>query len=298
MHWITASLLSALFAGVNELSSKHAIQKNAVTPVLFHCMLYGAAAWAALMGVQWLHPGALPASLVPDSLTGTQHLLLALKGALVTAAWMTSYFGLKHLPVSLASPIRATGPLWTFLGAVLILVERPTRMETLGIITTLASFVGLSIAGQREGVHFHRDKWVGFLILGTLLNAASAVYDKYLLGRVGLSVPSVQAWYSIYMLLFILPLAWGWKRRWWPRNEFQWRWSIPVIAIAMLLGDYLYFAALRHPAALVSLVISIRRGSTLIAFAGGIWLLREPHGLRKLPAVIGILIGILLTMLG
>ena len=139
---------------------------------------------------------------------------------------------------------------------------------------------------------------MGFLILGTLLNAASAVYDKYLLGRVGLSVPSVQAWYSIYMLLFILPLAIGWKRRWWPRNEFQRRWSIPVIAIAMVLGDYLYFAALRHPAALVSLVISIRRGSTLVAFAGGIWLFREPHGLRKLPAVIGILIGILLTMLG
>ncbi|MGD0251263.1 MAG: EamA family transporter [Verrucomicrobiota bacterium] len=298
MHWIAATLLSAFFAGVNELSSKHAIQANAVTPVLFFTMLYCAAAWIGLMVVQVFHPGSLPASLVTDPITLVQHLQLVLKAAIVAAAWATTYFGLKHLPVSLASPIRATGPLWTFLGAMVILAERPTLLESLGIVTTLVSFLGLSLVGRREGVNFHRDKWVGFLILGTLLNALSAVYDKYLLGTVHLSVPTVQAWYSIYMLVFFTPLTIGWKRRWWPRNEFQWRWSILLIAVSMLLGDYLYFAALRNPTALVSLVISLRRGSTLVSFAGGILLFREENGLQKLPAVIGILVGIVLTALG
>jgi drug/metabolite transporter (DMT)-like permease len=298
MPWILASLLSALFAGVNELSSKHALRDNAVMPVLLLSSFLCAAAWTVLMGFDAVQPGLLPASLVVDRLTAGQHLLLLLKAAIVAAAWATTYFGLKHLPVSLASPIRATGPLWTFLGAVVILAERPTLLESLGIVTTLASFVGLSIAGQGEGVHFHRDKWVGFLILGTLLNAASAVYDKYLLGPMRLSVPSVQAWYSIYMVAFFLPLAVGWKRRWWQRNEFRWRWTIAIIALSMLVGDYLYFDALRHPDALVSLVISIRRGSTLVAFAGGILLFHEENGLKKLPAVIGIVAGMLLTLLG
>jgi drug/metabolite transporter (DMT)-like permease len=298
MHWITASLLSALFAGVNELCSKHAVRENAVIPDLFQCMLYCAAAWAVLMGVQMVHPGLLPGSLVTDRITLVQHLQLVVKGAIVAAAWAATYFGLKHLPVSLASPIRATGPLWTFLGAVVILVERPTLIECLGILTTLASFVGLSFAGRHEGVHFHRDKGVGFLIIGTLLNAVSAVYDKYLLSRAHFSVPTVQAWYSIYMLMFFTPVAIGWKRRWWPRQEFQWRWSIALVAISMLVGDYLYFAALRNPAALVSIVISLRRGSTLVAFAGAIFLFREGNGLKKLPAVIGIVVGMLLTMLG
>jgi hypothetical protein len=36
-------------------------------------------------------------------------------------------------------------------------------------ITTVVSFVRLSVTGRREGVHFHRDKWVGFLIIGMLL---------------------------------------------------------------------------------------------------------------------------------
>jgi drug/metabolite transporter (DMT)-like permease len=96
----------------------------------------------------------------------------------------------------------------------------------------------------------------------------------------------------------VLQLDVGWKFRWWPRNEFQWRWSIPFIALALLLADYAYFSALRSPVALVSLVTSLRRGSTLVAFAGGIVLFHEKNWLKKTPAVLGVLAGIVLTILG
>jgi hypothetical protein len=49
---------------------------------------------------------------------------------------------------------------------------------------------------------------------------------------------------------------------------------------------------------LVSLVMSLHRGSTLVAFAGGLLLLGEQNGWRKLPAVVGIFVGIALTVLG
>jgi drug/metabolite transporter (DMT)-like permease len=235
MHWIVASLLSALFLGVYELCTKHAVRDNAVVPVLFFSALSGAAVWTGLLLVQMVHPGTLPASLVVDPLTLVQHLQLVLKSAIVAASWVFTYFALKHLPLSLGSPIRATSPLWTLFGAILILGERPTWLETVGVLTTLASFVGLSLAGRREGVHFHRDKWVGFLIAGTLLGAVSALYDKYLLGRAHFSVPTVQAWFSVYLLVLFTPFAIGWKRRWWSRNEFYWRWSIPFIAFSLLV---------------------------------------------------------------
>jgi drug/metabolite transporter (DMT)-like permease len=188
--------------------------------------------------------------------------------------------------------------LWTLAGAWLLLRERPNLVETLGVVTTLLSFVGLSLAGQREGVHFHRNKWVGFILVGTLLGAVSALYDKYLLGRQHFSVPTVQAWFSIYLCVYFLPLAVAWRRRWWERGRFHWRWSIPLIALMLLISDYIYFSALRNPASLVSLVISLRRGSTLVAFAGGLLLFGERNGWQKLPAVLGILAGILLTVLG
>ena len=64
------------------------------------------------------------------------------------------------------------------------------------------------------------------------------------------------------------------------------------------MSDYIYFGALRDPKSLVSLVMSLRRGSTLVGFAGGLLLFHEKNGMKKLPAVIGILVGIALTILG
>ena len=298
MHWIAASLISALCLGVYELCAKHAVHDNAVVPVLFLSTLTGAVVWGILLGVETLAPGSLPPSLMTDSLSAVQHLQLGLKSAIVAASWIFTYFALKHLPLSLGSPIRSTSPLWTLVGALVILGERPSVVQTIGILTTLASFLGLSVAGAREGIHFHRDKWVAFLVAGTVFGAASSLYDKHLLGRVGFSVPTVQAWFSIYLAVLFFPMAIGWKRRWWPRNRFQWRWSIPFVALWLLAADYVYFGALRHPEALVSVVMSVRRGSTLVGFAGGLLIFGEKHGLRKLPAVLGILLGIALAVLG
>jgi bacterial/archaeal transporter family protein len=298
MHWITASLVSAVFLGFYELCTKHAVRENAVLPVLFLSTFTGAAVWSVLLAVQAVQPCALPAALQTDALTLVQHLQLALKSAIVTASWIFTYFALKHLPLSLGSPIRAMSPLFTWLGALVLLGERPTLLQTLGVLTTLGSFVGLSLAGAREGIRFHRNKWIGFLLVGTVLGATSGLYDKYLLGRAGFSVPTVQAWFSVYLVLFFLPFGIGWKLRWWERNAFHWRWSIPLIALFLLVADYLYFGALRRPGSLVSIVMSLRRGSTLVGFAGGIFLFREAHGWQKLPAVLGILAGIVMTVLG
>ena len=298
MNWIEASLISAFLLGIYDLCSKHSVRANAVLPVLFFSTLCGAAVWLVLLAADLLLPHQLPVSLVTSPLTLMQHLQLLLKSGIVAASWLCTYFAVKHLPVSIAAPVRATSPLWTLVGALVILCERPTVMQILGVLTTIAAFVGLSFVGKREGVHFHRDKWIWYLIAGTMLGAVSSLYDKYLLGRMHFTVPTVQAWFSIYLAVFFAPLALGWKLHWWPRGKFHWRWSIPCVALALLLADYVYFSALTQPDALVSVVMSLRRGNTLVAFAGGVIFFHEVNGWKKLPAVIGILIGILLTILG
>ena len=70
------------------------------------------------------------------------------------------------------------------------------------------------------------------------------------------------------------------------------------IPLALLAADYVYFGALRHPHALVSVVMSLRRGSTLVAFAGGLLLFGERNNWQKIAAVLGILAGIVLTVTG
>ena len=209
MNWVVEILLSAFFLGVYDLCTKQAVRANAVAPVLFFSTLTGAAVWTVLLLIQSAHPGWLPPSLVTDPLTWKQHLQLVLKSAIVAASWVGTYFALKHLPLSLGAPIRATSPLFTLLGAILILGERPTFWETIGILTTLAAFVGLSLAGAREGVHFHRNRWFWFLIAGVLFGAVSSLYDKYLLGTLKFSVPTVQCWFSIYLVIFLPRSRWA-----------------------------------------------------------------------------------------
>lgn len=298
MHWIVASLVSAFFLGCYDLFTKHAVRDNAVLPVLFFANVCSASVWLLLMSLSAFAPSALPEALIPTSLTLVQHGQLLLKSAIVAASWICSYFAVKHLPVSIAAPIRATGPVWTLIGALIVLRERPSALELLGIATTLGSFVALSFAGRLEGIHFHRDKWVGWLLAGTLFGAVSGLYDKYLLGHAGFTASTVQAWFSIYLALLFLPLAVGWKLRWWPRHTFEWRWSVPMVSLALLVCDFIYFTALRDPDALVALVASLRRGSILVAFAGGLLFFGEINGRQKLPAVMGVLLGIVLTIVG
>jgi bacterial/archaeal transporter family protein len=298
VNWVVATLISAALLGCYELSIKHAVNKNAVLPVLFLSNVCSVLVWLTLMGIQAFHPGTLPANLVVAHVTPFQHLELALKSLIVSSSWICSYFAMKHLPVSIASPIRATGPVWTLLGALVVLVERPTLLETLGIFTTIGSFFMLSVAGRGEGIRFARNRWIPWLIGGTILGAISSLYDKYLLGRAGFTASTVQAWFVIYLVVFFFPLVLGWKLRWWTRNEFYWRWSILLISIALLLSDFIYFSALQNPKALISLVASLRRGSTLVAFAGGLWIFGERSSVEKFLAVLGVLVGIILTLMG
>jgi hypothetical protein len=265
---------------------------------LFFANLCSAGIWLLIQTGAALAPQTFAPVLHVDALTGFQHLQLLFKSMIVAASWVCSYFAVKNLPVSLAAPIRATGPVWTLIGATLVLGERLTWLEGLGIAITLTSFLGLSVVGAREGIHFRRNRWIWFLGGGTLLGALSGLYDKYLLGSLGFTAATVQCWFSIYLALLFLPLAVGWKLRWWQRQQFQWRGSIVWVSVMLLIADFLYFNALRDPEALVSMVSSLRRGSTLVAFAGGILLFGEVNARAKLPAVIGVVIGIVLTILG
>ena len=121
--------------------------------------------------------------------------------------------------------------------------EAPSLNQALGIGVTLVSFILLSLVGKGEGIHFSRNGWVGLMVLGTVIGSVSALYDKYLLGHAGLSPSTTQAWFSIYLGVVLLVPAWGWLRRWWPRAEFHWRWSIPFIVSFCCCGLRILFRA-------------------------------------------------------
>lgn len=298
MSWVLLSVMSALVLGGYDLLKKLAVRDNAVLPVLFLSVATGATVWIPLRVWSALADEAFPSKMLRvEPLDSTGHLLLFAKSALVGASWVFSYFAVKHLPVSIAGPIRATSPLWTILIAVAFLGESPTAWQWAGVGVILVSFYAFSLAGRLEGIRFHRDKWVGFLLVATLLSSLSAIFDKYLLQGAGFSAATVQCWFSIYLVLALAPLMVLWWRGRWPRNTFEWRWSIPLIGLSLLLADFLYFSAIGREGALISVISPLRRASVLVTFLGGVVLFREKGFRLKLACLAVLLAGVILLNL-
>jgi drug/metabolite transporter (DMT)-like permease len=158
------------------------------------------------------------------------------------------------------------------------------------------------------------------MVLATILASGSALYDKHLLQRSGLSPALVQAWFSIYLVPALLPLLLWWflsmrqhdakRREDQPirsdeplalRHEpdrFEWRWTLPLITATLLISDFLYFTALQQDNALISVISPLRRTSVIVAFAGGIVIFREGNLRAKAASLVILLIGVFLISLG
>lgn len=298
MSWILLSLGSALLLGFYDLAKKHALRENAVLPVLFFGVLTSGLIWLPFTLWSGSSPDTFPSErFYVHPLTVHQHLLLFLKSALVAFSWIFGYFAIKHLPLSIAGPIRATSPFWTILLAVFFMGEQPSPSQWLGITIVMVAFYAFSFIGKREGIHFHRDKWVGFMVVATLIGACSAIYDKFLLQNAALSPATVQAWFSIYLVAVMLPFYLVWKNGKESGVHFQWRWSIPLIGILLLAADFLYFSAISQSGALISIISPIRRTAVIVSFLGAILIHKEVNFRLKALCLGVLLVGVLLIKL-
>ena len=295
MGWFLLTVFSAVLLGCYDVFKKLSVRDNVVPIVLLASTSVGALVWLPTLvwSLTSANPFPIPGMHI-QPLSPHHHLLVVAKSILVGASWSLAFSSLKHLPLSIAGPIRSTSPLWTILIAVVAIGERPNGAQWLGIAVVLVSFYAFSLVGKSEGITFHRDRWVAYMIGATLLGACSSIYDKYLLQTVRIDVATLQAWFSLYLVPVMLPLAFYWYSKERQKTPFQWRWTIPCIAIFLLAADYLYFMAVSDPNALISIISPIRRTAVLIPFLLGIQFFGEQNFRAKAICVVGLLIGVFL----
>ena len=266
MWWILAFVSAALLGGY-DASKKVSLRDNAVIPVLFFNTLISALIFSPFLFTSGFGDWH------------TQLFILA-KSALVLSSWIAGYFAMKHLPLTLVGPVNATRPVLVLLGAMLLFGERLNLLQSIGVGLAILAYFLMRRTGKSEGIDFRHNKWVWFLILAVLLGAASGLYDKYLMSPswLGLNREQVLGWYSLYqaiMMGVVLLVLWFPRRS--STTPFVWRWSIPLISLFLCGADYAYMQALSQPDALISVVSMIRRGSVLVSFAIGAWLLHEKN---------------------
>lgn len=288
MNWILLGLLSAALLGLYDIFRKSALTTNAVLPVLWISTLFSALPFALLAATGHV---TIPGDHIVL-------LLIALKSLIVATSWVLEFFALKHLPLTVAAPIRATQPFFTLLGAVLIFGEQLTPGRWAGIGLTLLGCLALSLGpGARPRIRLP-GRHTLFAIAATLIGAISSLYDKHLLTTRQLDPLLVQTWYTFGIVLLLLPvlaILWYPQRR--TSTPFHWHPAIPLVGLTLAASDFLYFTALAQPASLIALLAAIRRANVIIPFLYAALLLQEQQIHHRTLALLGILAGAILMIL-
>ena len=309
--WLTFAFLSAALLGLYDVCKKRSLAGNAVLPVLWINTLLCAGIFLPLILLSAFGAlGAANSLYIPLGDTHG-HLLVAAKSVIVLSSWICGYYAIKHLPLTIVGPINASRPVLVLVGALLVYGERLNAWQWAGVLLTIFSLFLLSRSSQREGIRFTDNRWIGLLASAALLGAVSGLFDKYLMspaaqGGVGLDKLFVQGWYNQYQavmmgLVFML-ITWQQHRKQSQtpvrRTPFQWRWSILLISLFLTAADLAYFYALSQPEALIAVVSMVRRGSVLVSFAFGAFVLHESHLRAKALDLLLVLLGMLCLYLG
>ncbi len=297
MMWVLLAFVSAALLGCYDFFKKVSLKDNSVLAVLFLNTLFSSIIFAPFILLS--HTDVVTAGfLYVPSGTLHEHLLLMLKAVIVLGSWLCGYIGIKHLPITIVSPIQATRPVLVLLGALLLFGEQLNTYQWIGVLTAIVSFFLLSRSGKREGINFAHNRWIFFVVAAALLGAVSALYDKFLMRT--LQPMFVQSWFNIYqcILMGAIVLAMNMLSKTQRSKRFVWRWSIPMISLFLAVADFCYFSALAEEDALIAVVSMIRRGSVVVAFAFGALLLHEKNLRSKAVDLLLILLGLFFLYLG
>ena len=228
------------------------------------------------------------------------HALIVLKSAIVLASWICAYYGLKHLPITIASPINATRPILVLLGAIFVFGEQLNAWQWAGVTVSILAFGMISMSGRKEGISLKHSIWIWLVIAGTLIGAVSGLYDKYLVNVRHMDKMVVQSWYNMYqvvMMGIVCLLLWA-PRRHRRKHPFHWRWQIPFISIFLSVADFCYFYALSYPDALISVVSLVRRSGVVVGFIAGWLFFREKNIKSKSVDLLFVILAMILLWMG
>ena len=236
--------------------------------------------------------GKLPEVL--SSASGRALGLAAIKSVIVATSWVFTFYALRTLPITIATPIRASAPALVFVAAFFLYGEIPSWIQGVGMLAVFGGYFVFSWAGKHEGIDFFRNKAVWCAIAGACFSALSSIWDKYVFQVAAAPVESVQLLFQIGLVLVYALILLGQRILRLPHVRFEFRWTIPFVGILLAMADWLYFRGLAIPGAPISVGSLLRRFSVVITFVLGALFFHETNLNRKALALAAILAGVIL----
>lgn len=300
--WTILAFISALCLGFYDISKKIALRDNRVVDVLTISVCVSALVLSVPLLLSRLFPDAMSSSYayVP-TMDLKAHLFTLLKSVIVLSSWVFAYISLKHLPISVVSPMQATRPMWTLIGALLIFQEHLNTYQWIGILLAIGSIFIFSFKKPANRSTLTDNRYYICLALAILIGSCSGLYDKYLMRQYNHN--AVQVYYTLYQAIMML-VVWAIMNR---KNlqsaifnlqSIQKIGVIVLISLFLIVSDNVYMLALRDPDSLIAVVSTIRRGGAVIGFAYGLLFLKEPDPWRKVLCMTGIMAGLICLAIG
>ena len=303
--WTILAFISALCLGFYDVSKKVALRDNKVIDVLTISVCFSAVILSVPLILSHVCPDVMHGTpfFVPE-LDGKAHLYTILKSVIVLSSWVFAYISLKQLPISVVSPLQATRPMWTLVGAMLIFGERLNTWQWIGVVLAIGTIFVFSFGKKSQISNVKSqisNKYYIALALAILIGACSGLYDKYLMRRYDHN--AVQVYYTFYQAI-MMAVVWVIANRKNIKHPISNIQSIKnfrviiLISLFLIVSDNVYMLALRDPDSMIAVVSTIRRGGAVIGFAYGLIFLREPEPWRKVCCMLGILAGLICLAYG
>ena len=148
--WLGLAFISAFLLGCYEVNKKISLDGNAVIPVLFFNTLISSLIFVPFIFLSFFTDVLDGTMLYVPRVSLETHVAVFIKAVIVLSSWIFGYFALKHLPLTITGPIKATQPVVTLVGAMLVFGERLNLYQWIGVILSIASFYLLSSSGKKE----------------------------------------------------------------------------------------------------------------------------------------------------
>lgn len=282
--WVWLSMISALLLGLYDVAKKKALSRNGVLQVLLVSTSFSVL-W--LLPFLFLRSGSL-----------ADHLQLLLKSVLVTLSWISGLVGMKYLPLTTASGMKASRPAFVVLFSVLLFSERLSMAQWAGVLAVLVAMFMLAHSSRKEEIGIReRTRGVSTMVLSIMCGVASALFDKHIMKS--MDPLFVQSWGNLYIAsLLAIALAVYSVSKKTEGEKIRWDASLVLISVLITASDLCYFFALSDGSALLSVVSLLRRSSVLVTFVCGAILFKEKRIKEKGVWMVLMLAGMVCLVLG
>jgi bacterial/archaeal transporter family protein len=262
MNWLALAVGSAIAQGMSDIFKKQLLNKEHTLQFLASFTLIGML--VSLVGIQFLDLS------FPPQTWG----LVLLKTVLLSFAGFFFMKSLKHLEMSEVMPLRNLSPLILVFLSYFILGEKLTPLKYLGIFVLIFGIYILEANKLKAKIAHHvsiiKNKYFLYMTGFLVLISFCSILDKFIMQ----SIKPYTFLLIQFILLGIVYNVWHafkYKSLVQVKNAFTQDWKVAIPCAALMVGsDLMYFTAVAIPTAYISVIIPIKRLSSVMAtFVGG-----------------------------